>query len=76
MNHSPTGFEWGYSGSGPAQLALALLLDFGVNPLDEKHFYQVFKHDVISAFSHDRWVLTRDQIKAWVRYRTLPEISQ
>lgn len=24
-NHSPTGFEWGYSGSGPAQLALAIL---------------------------------------------------
>jgi hypothetical protein len=23
-NHSPTGFEWGYAGSGPAQLALAL----------------------------------------------------
>jgi Family of unknown function (DUF6166) len=22
-NHSPTGFEWGYGGSGPAQLALA-----------------------------------------------------
>jgi hypothetical protein len=26
-NHSPTGFEWGYSGSGPAQLALALAAD-------------------------------------------------
>src|SRR5262245_22144387 len=26
-NHSPTGFEWGYGGSGPAQLALALLVD-------------------------------------------------
>ncbi len=24
-NHSPTGFEWGYLGSGPAQLSLALL---------------------------------------------------
>ena len=23
-SHSPTGFEWGYGGSGPAQLALAL----------------------------------------------------
>ena len=23
--HSPTGFEWGYGGSGPAQLALAIL---------------------------------------------------
>lgn len=24
FDHSPYGFEWGYSGSGPAQLALAL----------------------------------------------------
>lgn len=24
-NHSPTGFDWGYCGSGPAQLALAIL---------------------------------------------------
>ena len=24
-NHSPTGFEWGYAGSGPSQLALAML---------------------------------------------------
>ena len=26
-NHSPSGFEWGYGGSGPAQLALALAAD-------------------------------------------------
>lgn len=26
-SHSPTGFEWGYGGSGPAQLALAILAD-------------------------------------------------
>jgi len=25
--HSPSGFNWGYGGSGPAQLALALLAD-------------------------------------------------
>lgn len=25
VNHSPTGFEWGYGGSGPAQLAFAIL---------------------------------------------------
>jgi hypothetical protein len=25
VNHSPDGFEWGYAGSGPAQLALAIL---------------------------------------------------
>lgn len=27
VNKSPTGFEWGYCGSGPWQLALALLAD-------------------------------------------------
>jgi len=26
FNHSPTGFEWSYSGSGPAQTALAILV--------------------------------------------------
>lgn len=26
-NHSPTGFEWSYLGSGPAQLGLAILAD-------------------------------------------------
>ena len=25
-NHSPDGFQWSYEGSGPAQLALAVLL--------------------------------------------------
>ena len=26
-NHSPNGFNWGYGGSGPAQLALAMMLE-------------------------------------------------
>jgi len=26
--HSPTGFAWGYAGSGPAQLSLAILMQF------------------------------------------------
>jgi hypothetical protein len=27
-NHSPSGFNWSYGGSGPAQLSLAILLKF------------------------------------------------
>jgi|SRR5271165_264390 len=27
-NHSPTGLSWGYWGSGPCQLALAIVSDF------------------------------------------------
>jgi hypothetical protein len=32
FNHSPTGLEWGYGGSGPAQTALAILADFMRSP--------------------------------------------
>lgn len=28
IRHSPTGFEWGYGGSGPADLALSILTDY------------------------------------------------
>lgn len=42
VNHSPDGFSWGYGGSGPAQLSLAILLE--VLPEDEaKDRYQDFK---------------------------------
>ena len=27
FNHSPDGFSWGYNGSGPSQLALAVMLE-------------------------------------------------
>ena len=46
-NHSPDGFAWGYGGSGPAQLALAILLEF----YDKETMpnYQDFKFKVIGA---------------------------
>ena len=30
--HSPDGFSWGYSGSGPSQLALAVMLKINGKP--------------------------------------------
>jgi hypothetical protein len=43
-NHSPDGFNWGYGGSGPAQLALAIILK-----LTGKHDgYQDFKFKFIA----------------------------
>jgi hypothetical protein len=51
VNHSPTGFSWGYGGSGPAQLALALLLAKTANPwLAERH-HQEFKREFIERLS-------------------------
>lgn len=41
-NHSPDGFNWGYHGSGPAQLALAIMLVYG-GGLYIESLYQEFK---------------------------------
>jgi hypothetical protein len=56
-NHSPTGFEFGYGGSGPAQLALAILADCCGDELAVT-FHQPFKWAVIARFPADGGSLT------------------
>ena len=52
INHSPTGFEWGYGGGGPAQLALAILLKFF--PVEMALIlYQDFKEEVVATWERD-----------------------
>ena len=62
VKHSPTGFEWGYGGSGPAQLAFALLLDFFESPSEAMLYYQDFKWKVIAKIRTDEWDLTEEDI--------------
>ncbi|WP_423751857.1 DUF6166 domain-containing protein [Salinirarus marinus] len=68
VNHSPSGFEWGYGGSGPAQLALALLLDYTGDEAFALDHYQAFKTEVVSqldcARSAGSWRLTGPEIDA------------
>ena len=63
-NHSPTGLEWGYSGSGPAQLALALAADVLQDDDKAQEVYQRLKFRLISRLPHEEWVLTEDGIRA------------
>jgi hypothetical protein len=65
-NHSPDGFEWGYGGSGPAQLALALCADALGDDDRAQAVYQRFKFKVVAALGGDTWTLTEDQIRATV----------
>ncbi len=55
-NHSPDGFSWGYAGSGPVQLALALLAHhFSLTDtqvladLKALALYQTFKERLIAS---------------------------
>jgi hypothetical protein len=63
-NHSPDGFNWGYGGSGPAQLALAICMKFmpGSQAV-ERH--QAFKRELIAALPQADFEveLTLEQVK-------------
>jgi hypothetical protein len=68
-NHSD-GFAWGYCGSGPAQLALALLLDATGNKDLAVDVHQAFKAEVVAGFEIGRtWTYSEDQVLAWVELR-------
>ena len=54
MNHSPTGFCWGYGGSGPAQAALAICADYFGDDQVAICRYQAFKFGVIARLSMDK----------------------
>lgn len=47
VNHSPDGFNWGYAGSGPSQLALAILLHY-TDGATAQAYYQFFKMSFIA----------------------------
>ena len=70
-NHSPTGFEWGYSGSGPAQTSLAILLDLGASKEDAQKHYQDFKSDFIATQPRHVLHIPMSHVRAWAQERGL-----
>jgi hypothetical protein len=65
--HSPAEFEWGYGGSGPAQLALAILADHLDDDQEASNLYQRFKWAVIAELPRHRWTLTSQEIDMVLR---------
>ena len=65
-NHSPDGFNWGYGGSGPAQLALAILLEV-TNKDVALRFYQDFKWAYIAPLDDGYgWQLSFSEVYRWL----------
>ena len=60
--HSPTGFEWGYGGSGPAQLALALAADALGDDEAALGVYQRLKFRLVGRLPADGWTLTAGEL--------------
>lgn len=68
-NHSPTGFEWGFNGSGPAQLALAILCDFLQDDQKALQFYEEFKTDMLAPIGQPTWTIKSETLTEWIRHR-------
>ncbi|MDY6764481.1 MAG: DUF6166 domain-containing protein [Halobacteria archaeon] len=64
LSASPAGFEWNYGGSGPAQLAIALLAHAFDDKFAHEH-YQRFKREVVAELPEDGWTLTKRDLDAW-----------
>lgn len=83
-HHSPTGFEIGYGGSGPADFALNVMVLFTNHfnePRDvqlwDKHkishlawsLHQEFKRDFVATLPRDGGTIKGDDIRKWIHDR-------
>ena len=65
-DHSPDGFNWGYNGSGAAQLALGILYEVTGNAELARNCYQMFKWDRVSRWG-ERWEIAEREVREWLR---------
>ena len=63
--HSPTGFECGYMGSGPSQLAVAIVADlFGDAAVADPRSTLLIRDRVIARQPADRhWLVTETDVR-------------
>ena len=68
VHHSPTGFEFGYEGSGPAELARSILWDYlGEEPMPG--LYQEFKRQFIAPVKEEFFIISDYSIQEFLKSR-------
>ncbi len=80
VNHSSNGFEWGYSGSGPSQLAFAIMFEYGKSKFPKEidaykfaiTYYMKFRDDYIASVQEPSFEISFDQIERWVDGESQP----
>jgi hypothetical protein len=67
VRHSPDGFQWGYAGSGPAELARAILVRAieGDDRARHPRCYQKYKAEVIQRIKRDEFELSFKSVQEW-----------
>ena len=65
--HSPSGFDWGYGGSGPAQLAVAILAHATGDDAFARGRHQDYKWAIINRLPTQDFILHGDRVLRWVK---------
>jgi len=63
--HSPDGFEWGYHGSGPSDLALSLITYWFCKEMARKHYHS-YKAAFIAKLPHEGGILKREDAEKFL----------
>jgi hypothetical protein len=72
--HSPDGFNFGFEGSGPADLALSILTDFLEDRAAAELVYQEFKRAHIATHKGNALSILGFQIRNWIE-KNFPQIQ-
>lgn len=67
VHHSPDGFEFGYAGSGPADLARSIVGHFMETSRPDPRIYQVVKDRLLAGAGGDAVVITSDQLQTIIK---------
>lgn len=71
VRHSPTGLEWGYNGSGPADLARSVLLAFADEATADR-LHVAYKDEVVAHVPEHGGVIRAADIRAWLAAEEAP----
>jgi hypothetical protein len=74
--HSPTGFEWGYTGSGPAQTALAICLEIFPTEWMANALYQSFKFAFVCSWKDDEFTEVIELTNFLIDHRSIYEVAR
>lgn len=75
VHHSPDGYEWGFEGSGPAELARDLLWDH-LDCEPPPALYQLFKSQIVVALRYEGWEITTAQLSSWLGEHLVSEVRR
>lgn len=74
VQHSPTGLEWGYAGSGPADFALNVLYMFTKDKQFADRWHQDFKFAFIAKLPREGGEIKGEDISKWIASK--PKIGE